>query len=1171
MGAQTFLVSPGASWKYLDNGSNQGTAWRATNFNDSAWASGPAELGYGDTADGRPERTVVSYGTNASAKYVTTYFRHTFVATPNSFTNLVLGVVRDDGAVVYLNGAEIWRNNMPLTAISYLTAASTNVTGADEATFFLANLNPLLLRTGTNVLAVEIHQNTTTGTDISFDLFLAGQTAGAATAALAVHVAPGGNDGGPGSAGQPLATLERARDLVRSYAQAGFLPKGGAVIEVAGGRYELARPLDLAAGDSGTATAPVIWRARAGEEVLITGGRMVNGFTPVSDAPTLARLDPAARGRVYAADLRAEGITNFTLLTAGSTWAQSDPGLEVFWAGQPMTLARWPNDGYARIVDVLGATPFNVRGTTGTVEGILLYSGDRPTRWIGEPEAMVHGYWCWDWADQRQRVQAIDPVNHILTIAAPYHTYGYRPGQWFYAFNLLPELDMPGEWYLDRTAGLLYFWPPGPLTNGAVMVSALSTLLTVSNASYVTFEGFTFEGAQRMAISISGGMTNRLQSCTIRNVGKNGISLQNSPGSGVSGGHIYFCGDSGISLGGGTRATLTPAGMYVEQSHLHHWSRWNPVYHAGIVVSGVGNRIAHNSLHDAPHEGIAFGGNDHLIEFNEFHNLVNESNDAGVIYSGRTWSTRGHVIRHNYFHHIYGFEGGGANCVYLDDQFSSALVYGNLFYQVPRGVLVGGGRNNFIGNNVFVACQTSISLDARGLGWASTALTTLSNELVSLPYQGATWSARYPELTNVFNENPMAPMGNVIGTNIAWAGGWTSIETAAQAGVLLTNNLTGIDPLFADTNRLNFALQSNSPAFALGFQPLPLAQIGPDPALPHAPWPPTLTLVSPRHLTTHGAPADLQIDAVLSDPARSAGGVDFFAGNAWLGRLTSGPPHSFTWSNTPAGRYTLAVQPAEADTVGGTLNRVVVQLEESIVAAGSTWRYLDNGSNQGTAWRGTNFNDASWKTGQAELGYGDDAEGRPERTVVSYGPNVGAKYITTYFRRAFNVPDPARYTNLVMGLLRDDGAVVYLNGTEVFRSNLPTGAVTHTTQAISSIGNEETVYTQTNWPAAWLRPGTNWLAVEIHQVNGTSSDISFDLYLMGQMDSPTPRLGIRRGQQALGLEWPAETSDFLLESTTNTQGGGWQPVRAVPALQDGRVRLNLPADADRRFYRLVQP
>jgi hypothetical protein len=128
--ANTTLIPAGAIWKYLDNGSDQGTAWRGTSFSDSAWASGPAELGYGDASEGRPEATVVSYGPNASAKYVTTYFRHTFnVADASAFATLRLRVIRDDGVVVYLNGQEIWRNSMPST-FNYQTLGTTAIAGA---------------------------------------------------------------------------------------------------------------------------------------------------------------------------------------------------------------------------------------------------------------------------------------------------------------------------------------------------------------------------------------------------------------------------------------------------------------------------------------------------------------------------------------------------------------------------------------------------------------------------------------------------------------------------------------------------------------------------------------------------------------------------------------------------------------------------------------------------------------------------------------------------------------------------------------------------------------------------------------------------------------------------------------------------------------------------------
>ncbi|HEX2971629.1 MAG TPA: right-handed parallel beta-helix repeat-containing protein, partial [Tepidisphaeraceae bacterium] len=444
------------------------------------------------------------------------------------------------------------------------------------------------------------------------------------------------------------------------------MPEGGARVEVSEGTYPLARPLDLSSFDSGTPQKPIVYQARAGQEVRLIGGKTLGAFSLVTAPAILARLDESARGKVWQSDLRAQGITNFGLLQGGSSWAQSDPGLELFFQDQPMTLARWPNKGYIKMVDVLGPTPVDIRGTVGCAEGIFSYDTDRPNRWAGESEVMVHGFWFWDWADQRHKVTSIDVTNKVITVAAPYHSFGYRKGQWFYAFNLLSEIDQPGEWFLDRQTGLLYFWPPAPTEQGRAMVSLLPAVITLTNVSNITLRGFIIEGCQGTAISIAGGSTNLVQACTVRNAGKTGIRIANSPGSGISGCDVFYTGDGAISLSGGDRATLTPAGIFAEHNHIHHWSRWNPVYKQGINLGGVGNRASHNLIHDAPHEAIGFGGNDHLMEFNEIHSVVKESNDAGVIYAGRTWTARGHIIRFNYIHHIYGFERRGCNGVYLD-------------------------------------------------------------------------------------------------------------------------------------------------------------------------------------------------------------------------------------------------------------------------------------------------------------------------------------------------------------------------------------------------------------------------------------------------------------------------------------------------------------------------
>ncbi len=170
------------------------------------------------------------------------------------------------------------------------------------------------------------------------------------------------------------------------------------------------------------------------------------------------------------------------------------------------------------------------------------------------------------------------------------------------------------------------------------------------------------------------------------------------------------------------------------------------------------------------------------------------------------------------------------------------------------------------------------------------------------------------------------------------------------------------------------------------------------------------------------------------------------------------------------------------------------ETQTTFIPAGASWRYLDDGSDQGTAWRAPTFNDGAWATGPAELGYGDG----DEATVVSYGPSGQNKYITTYFRHHFNVANPAAVQSLTLGLLRDDGGVVYLNGSEVFRSNMPSGTITYLTTAAAAGGSESTFFDTAADPAL-LVAGDNVVAVEIHQRTASSSDVSFNLDLVGEV------------------------------------------------------------------------
>ncbi|PQV62599.1 hypothetical protein B1R32_12711 [Abditibacterium utsteinense] len=215
----------------------------------------------------------------------------------------------------------------------------------------------------------------------------------AAAAPRQMFVAPTGNDAWTGRldvpnknrTDGPFATLTRARDEIRKIKRNGGLKNGGVVVEMRKGIYEMPQSFALEAQDSGTAQAPVEYRARRGEEVRLVGGKVVTGWKPVSDAGVLSRLDPTARGQVMQTNLRAQGLTDLPDIQGSRSWGQSEPGLELFFGKQPMTLARWPNKGYSTVVDVVGGQPqINRDSTKADKTGVFIYQGDQPLRWAGE-------------------------------------------------------------------------------------------------------------------------------------------------------------------------------------------------------------------------------------------------------------------------------------------------------------------------------------------------------------------------------------------------------------------------------------------------------------------------------------------------------------------------------------------------------------------------------------------------------------------------------------------------------------------------------------------------------------------------------------------------------------------------------------------------------------------
>ncbi len=645
---------------------------------------------------------------------------------------------------------------------------------------------------------------------------------------LTLHVAPSGTDTAAGLSDAPLKTLIGARDRVRALRAEEKFPGEGVVIELAAGEYPLEAPLALIREDSGTDAAPIVWTAATKGGASIVGSRRIPKFVPVTDENVLMRLPEEARSHVIQADLKTLGITDY-----GSP---EGSGISLLFNGKPMTLARWPNEGFTKIIEEAGADKVDIRGTAGTKQGRWVYDSDRPARWADEADAWVHGYWFWDWSDQRHKVKSIDPTQHIIEVEPPYHGYGYRKGQWYYAFNLLSEIDQPGEWYLDRANGRLYFWPPSDPGTGDARVTLLSDLITMDQASHVEFSGLRFEESRKQAIGVTGGDGVRIADCKIANIANDAIVVRGGTTHIVERCEFDRLGGSAITMQGGDRKTLTPAGHIARNNHIQNYGQWFRMYHAGISIDGVGITVSHNHIHDAPHMAIYFNGNDFTIEYNKIHHVCLESNDAGTIYAGRDWTMYGTKIRYNLLYNITGFEDKGCVGVYLDDMFGGTEISNNLFYRVTRAAFIGGGRDVLVANNVFVDCRPAFWGDNRAQGWASdTVPTTMMDRLNAMPYTNELWSTRYPELVNILNDDPAAPKGNVIARNVSLGGKWADYSDETGAYLKFEDNLILGDeaiPAIEDTKHPKAAelvKALDTLKLPAGFAPLPIDKMGIDP------------------------------------------------------------------------------------------------------------------------------------------------------------------------------------------------------------------------------------------------------------------------------------------------------------------------------------------------------
>jgi hypothetical protein len=646
-----------------------------------------------------------------------------------------------------------------------------------------------------------------------------------------LFVAPDGSDANPGTAERPFVTLAKARDSVRALLAKGPVA-GGVAVTLKPGEYRVTETLALTAADSGTAGAPVVYRAQRKGASVLYGGARITGFRQVTDPNVLSRLPEEARGKVRQCNLKAMGIADYgELKVRGFSQSPSPPTLEVYVDGAAMTLARWPNEGFVR--------PASLVNPGSKKEGkpsVLGYESDRHARWTAAPDVWLFGYFKYLWADATIRVTGIDTAAKTLTMAEPYNYDGAmdtRQGIIYYAMNLLEEIDRPGEWYLDRKAGVLYLWPPRDLAKATVEIGMLSApMIEAKGVSHIRFEGLVFDLSRYNAVVLADAADCLVAGCTIRRMAGNGITIAGGKSNVLLGCDIHTIGRSGSEIIGGDRPTLTPGRHVVENCSIHNFGRIDRTYTPAVLLAGVGNRVAHNLFYDCPSSAVRIEGNDHVIEYNEVYKAVLESDDQGAMELFGNPTYRGVVFRHNLFHQIgaasmKGVHGSAG--IRLDDAISGLLVYGNVFWRAAKGnfggVQINSGRDNIIDNNLFIDC----SLGVTG-GWNSGNRFWKDIDRGNPPVAfiaSDLYRSRYPGLAHGLAALTKGPAVNNIWRNAFYRCGRTTTGNPAALDMLGNGVFADADPGLLDAAKGDLRLKPDAPLFAtVGFRPIPLEEIG---------------------------------------------------------------------------------------------------------------------------------------------------------------------------------------------------------------------------------------------------------------------------------------------------------------------------------------------------------
>ena len=634
-----------------------------------------------------------------------------------------------------------------------------------------------------------------------------------------------------------VRTPEAARDAVR--AAKARLAKAGrpeTPIEVVfdDGVYRLEAPLELAADDSGSTSAPVVWRARNRGKAAFSAGVAVE-WKPLDDEKVRALLPPAARDKVVFANVPGKGPLPSFLNGSHLVMSGKDIPIEVFADSTRLVCARFPNEGFAS-TGAVEAEQIRT-GQRAMKDGTFEYDRAKLAEWTKEPFPWTFGLWGVEWCDLRAPLEGIDLGKGTIALKREYIPFGLREDKNFYVFNAFCELDRPGEWVVDRERRRVYLWPlggeePKVKSEGCSMAAeivASDGLVQAKGVKDVVFDGLVFEKSRLSAVALNDCTNVTVRACIVRHTCSWGVHVEGGCGCRVVGCDLYDLGEGGVFLSGGDHLKLERADHVAENNHIHHYGRVFYNYRQGVSLNGVGCSAIHNLVHHSPHTGIYAMGNDHYIGWNVIHDTCEFNDDAGAIYVWNySFVKRGVMIEHNVIH-MTGKKRFPSNTegIYLDDYSPENVVRYNFINRASLGIHLAGGQCNETYGNVMLNCTRSLSLSTRQ-PWANSQLGRKSRNFTELDahydvYSSEKWLRHYPGLAKLLPlKDPVLAhhaYWNVVSNNVSAYSGAASKscwEAISNSTVWADNVACGDrDPGLADYFGFGWTAKPGSPNAAV--------------------------------------------------------------------------------------------------------------------------------------------------------------------------------------------------------------------------------------------------------------------------------------------------------------------------------------------------------------------